>query len=78
MGPTISSITVLAPPPLDIIAQYPALKPYTENGIVDYARLAKFFDNNQFERREEHRQILGLAVMVQFMSQEVSGTQSSE
>ncbi|KPU72950.1 uncharacterized protein Dana_GF20582, isoform E [Drosophila ananassae] len=78
VGPTISSITVLAPPPLDIIAQYPALKPYTENGIVDYARLAKFFDNNQFERREEHRQILGLAVMVQFMSQELDAFSCKE
>ncbi|XP_017047390.2 LOW QUALITY PROTEIN: uncharacterized protein LOC108092364 [Drosophila ficusphila] len=71
VGRSVSSLTMLATPPSDIAAQYPALKPYTNNGVLDFARLAKFFQDNQFARKEEHRQILGLAVMVQFMSQEL-------
>ncbi|XP_016987657.2 uncharacterized protein LOC108050469 isoform X3 [Drosophila rhopaloa] len=71
VGTSVSSMTMLATPRADIAAQYPALKPFTNSGVLDYARLAKFFQDNQFERMEEHRQILGLAVMVQFMSQEL-------
>ncbi|EDV57581.2 protein MLP1 isoform X3 [Drosophila erecta] len=68
---SVSSMTMLATPRVDIAAQYPALKPFAENGVLDCARLAKFFQDSQSERKEEHRQILGLAVMVQFMSQEL-------
>ncbi|XP_043663149.1 kinesin-related protein 8 isoform X3 [Drosophila teissieri] len=68
---SVSTTTMLATPRVDIAAQYPALKPFAENGVLDCARLAKFFQDSQFERKEEHRQILGLAVMVQFMSQEL-------
>nr|XP_044251008.1 ELKS/Rab6-interacting/CAST family member 1 isoform X1 [Drosophila takahashii] len=71
VGTSISSMTMLPTPREDIVAQYPALQPFAENGVLNCARLAKFFEDNQFERREEHRQILGLAVMVQFMSQEL-------
>ncbi|XP_052853878.1 protein split ends isoform X3 [Drosophila gunungcola] len=71
LGTSISSMTMLATPRVDIAAQYPALKPFTNGGVLDYASLSKFFQDNQFERMEEHRQILGLAVMVQFMSQEL-------
>ncbi|XP_017103952.2 uncharacterized protein toc isoform X6 [Drosophila bipectinata] len=78
VGQTISSMTMVAAPPLDITDQYPALKPYSENGKVDLCRLAKFCENNQLERREEHRQILGLAVMVQFMSQELDAFSCKE
>nr|XP_017037395.1 uncharacterized protein LOC108085346 isoform X3 [Drosophila kikkawai] len=69
--PTISSLTIMPDPCIDIINQYPALKPYTENGIVDYARLAKLFEEVQHERLEEHRKLMGLAVLVQFMSQKL-------
>ncbi|KAH8352261.1 hypothetical protein KR084_003010, partial [Drosophila pseudotakahashii] len=71
VGTSISSMTMLATPREDIAAQYPALQPFAENGVLSCARLAKFFEDNQFERREEHRQLLGLAVMVQFMSEEL-------
>ncbi|XP_017075113.2 LOW QUALITY PROTEIN: uncharacterized protein LOC108110542 [Drosophila eugracilis] len=68
---SISSMTLLAKPRAAIADQYPALKPFAETGELDCSRLAKFFQNNQFERRNEQRKILGLAVMVQFMSQEL-------
>ncbi|XP_046866738.1 GRIP and coiled-coil domain-containing protein 2 isoform X1 [Drosophila willistoni] len=55
----------------EVACQYPALKPFTENGLFDFERLAKFFESNKSERIEEHRQILGLAIMVQFMTEEL-------
>ncbi|XP_068151375.1 centrosomal protein of 164 kDa isoform X5 [Drosophila tropicalis] len=55
----------------EVACQYPALKPFTENGLFDFERLAKFFELNKSERIEEHRQILGLAIMVQFMTEEL-------
>lgn len=66
-------MTMIPAPCIDITAQYPALKPYAENGAVDYARLSKFLRDNQHERLEENHKLLGLAVTVQFMSQKVSG-----
>jgi len=72
VGTSISSMTMMATPRVDIAAQYPVLKPFVDNGVLDCARLAKFLEDTQFERREEHRQVMGFAVMVQFMSQEVS------
>ncbi|XP_037712041.1 myosin heavy chain, muscle isoform X2 [Drosophila subpulchrella] len=71
VAPSISSMTMMATPRVDIAAQYPVLKPFADDGVLDGARLAKFLEDNQLERREEHRQVLGLAVMVQFMTQEL-------
>ncbi|XP_016954695.1 uncharacterized protein LOC108027664 isoform X3 [Drosophila biarmipes] len=71
VGTSISSMTMMATPRADLAAQYPALKPFVENGVLDCARLDKFLQDTQFERREERRQVMGLAVMVQFMSQEL-------
>ncbi|KAH8283060.1 hypothetical protein KR054_011927 [Drosophila jambulina] len=71
LEPTISSLTMIADPCTDILAQYPALKPYAENGVLDYARLAKLFEEVQHERLEEQRKLMGLAVLVQFMSQKL-------
>ncbi|XP_002037682.2 protein MLP1 isoform X2 [Drosophila sechellia] len=68
---SISSTTMLATPRVDIAAQYPVLKPFAKEGELDCARLAKFFQDNQLKRKEEHRQILGLAVMVQFLSKKL-------
>nr|NP_001036329.1 toucan, isoform E [Drosophila melanogaster]ABI31284.1 toucan, isoform E [Drosophila melanogaster] len=75
---SVSSTTMLATPRVDIAAQYPVLKPFTENGELDCARLAKFFQDTQFERKEEQRQILGLSVMVQFMSKELDAVACKE
>ncbi|KAH8246630.1 hypothetical protein KR038_011695 [Drosophila bunnanda] len=69
--PTISSITMKPGPCDDILSQYPALKPYAENGVVNFARLSKLFEEVQHERLEEHRKLMGLAVLVQFMSQKL-------
>ncbi|XP_016937961.3 uncharacterized protein toc isoform X3 [Drosophila suzukii] len=71
VGTSVSSMTMMATPRVDIAAQYPVLKPFADNGVLDCARLAKFLEDTQFERREEHRQVMGFAVMVQFMSQEL-------
>ncbi|KAH8385558.1 hypothetical protein KR200_009415 [Drosophila serrata] len=68
---TISSTTMKPQSCDDILAQYPALKPYTENGVVNYARLAKLFEEVRHDRLEEHRKLMGLAVLVQFMSQKL-------
>ncbi|KAH8249662.1 hypothetical protein KR032_011133, partial [Drosophila birchii] len=71
LEPTTSSITMMPDPCNDIIAQFPALKPYAENGVMDYARLSKLFEQIQHERLEEQRKLIGLAVIVQFMSEKV-------
>ncbi|XP_034669384.1 mucin-6 isoform X1 [Drosophila subobscura] len=77
-GKSCSSLTVLAHPRVDITIQYPALKPYTKNNVLDYDRLAEFFEANLNERQQEQRQMMGLAVMVQYMSQKLDACSCAE
>ncbi|XP_041452269.1 mucin-6 isoform X3 [Drosophila obscura] len=78
IGKSCSSMTVLAGPRGDITIQYPALKPFTKNNVLDYDRLTEFLDANLSERQQEQRQMMGLAVMVQFMSQKLDACACAE
>ncbi|XP_033236895.1 nuclear mitotic apparatus protein 1 isoform X2 [Drosophila pseudoobscura] len=78
IGKSCSSMTMIAHPRVDITIQYPALRPYTKNNVLDPERLTEFLEANHNEREQEHRQMMGLAVMVQFMSQKLDACACAE
>lgn len=62
----------------DIAARNPSLKCYMDNGYLNYERLAKCLEARNQQQVEKQSQLMGLAIVVQFMSKQVSREKESE
>ncbi|KAL7741200.1 hypothetical protein ACLKA6_015094, partial [Drosophila palustris] len=62
--------TTLASQVEDIAARNPSLKCYMDNGYLNYERLAKCLEARNQQQEEKQSQLMGLAIVVQFMSKQ--------
>ncbi|XP_017857382.1 PREDICTED: myb-like protein P isoform X2 [Drosophila arizonae] len=71
-GPNDShSTTTIQPSTANIVANYPGLKRYMDDGYLNYERLSKYFEANSEWQKEMDCQTLGLALVIQFMSKQM-------
>ncbi|KRG03541.1 homeobox protein prospero isoform X3 [Drosophila mojavensis] len=65
------STTTMQPSTANIVANYPRLKRYMDDGYLNYERLSKYFEANSEWQKEMDCQTLGLTIVIQFMSKQM-------
>ncbi|XP_030240683.1 AF4/FMR2 family member 4 isoform X3 [Drosophila navojoa] len=65
------STTTMQPSTANIVANYPGLKRYMDDGYLNYERLSKYFEANSEWQKEKDCQTLGLSIVIQFMSKQM-------
>ncbi|XP_034471629.1 serine-rich adhesin for platelets isoform X2 [Drosophila innubila] len=69
--PSTNEDTTLPSQAEDIVACNPSLKCYMDNGYLNYERLGKCLEARKQQQEEKQCQLMGLAIVVQFMSKQM-------